>query len=288
MTGTSTTCLYLGTRGGLYRWQARAISPLSSESDAITALGTLPAGHVLAATATGRLLRIDPVGKVVEVASMPGSARVTSLLTVAGPSVGLTTVLALSESGVLFESGDLGVTFRRSREDWLLQAIPHPIETELWLARSADQMLRSNDGARTFKAARGWPSSLRPRLVHYGPPPRAVALAVAWPAAVPPDPSDPSPLWESRDTGQTFHPIPSRLIDRVRDPSGELCAISSWRDGDSDLVALGTDRGELLEWRLGERPATLLADGLPPIESLLALPHRSALDPSSSGIHLLP
>jgi hypothetical protein len=116
-------------------------------------------------------------------------------------------------------------------------------------------------------------------------PHRLFLLASA--AAHPPEPDDPSPLWWSDDAGRSFTAVPSRRLDRVRDPSGEIAALALWRDHDRAFVALGTDRGELLVVR-GDAASDLLADGLPPIVTLAPATAAHALDPSTSGIHLLP
>jgi len=332
MSGAGATALLVGTRAGLYRWQAGAVSPLDAGGEPVTLLASLPGGGSGAGTAAGELLQLGPDGALQRRVATGVREAVTALLHLAGPAPAL---LVGTERGRLLGSRGPGRSFEAipvpvaaeaplrlfavpgrpgsallllagqgvwraadrwgSFEPWLDGGSPkphelavHPVEGELWLAAADDRVLRSTDGARSFRAAAGTGAGLRPRALHFSAAPPHHAFVVTWPRREPPDPVDPSPLCTSRDGGQTFHAIPSHRIDRARDPSGEISAITSWRERGAEVIALGTDRGELLEWRGGERRATLLADGLPPIGALLALPAPSAHDPSTSGVLLLP
>jgi hypothetical protein len=264
---------------------------VSPAAEAITSLLTVPGPEplLLAGTARGSLLASADLGRTFLPAPAIGPAQ-AALTLHAVPGRPRSALALLSGHGVLHAAD-----FRTGFELWtsrdgepLLELCAHPLEGHLWLARTRDRLLRSTDGARAFSPAAGWPADLRPRLLHFSPAPPHPAFAVAWPRPDPPDPSDPSPLWMSRDAGLTFHPIPSRLLDRPRDPSGEITALTSLLDRDAAVVLLASDRGELLEWRRPDLEASLLASDLPPIEILLAVPSPTPLDPSTSGIHLLP
>ena len=255
---------------------------------AIASLFVVPGtSRVLAGTSDGALFVSDDLGfrfrpnerflasgSRVELAGVPGRPR---------------SLLVFTESGIL-HSPDGGGSF----EPWsetpfagLTCVVAHPFEPQLWLAATAAGLLRSLDGARSFRRAVDLPEELSVRALRFDThaPHRLFLLAGA--AAEPPEPDDPSPLWWSDDAGRSFVAIPSRRVDRVRDPSGEIAALTLWRDHDRTHVALGTDRGELLIVR-GDAPSELLADGLPPIVTLAAATAAHALDPSTSGIHLLP
>jgi len=262
----------------------------------VSFLGLPHAGRgtlLLAATSRGRLLESADLGESFRPAVAPTLARPAPLRVVGVPGRPRSALL-LAESGGGWFAPELPGRF----EPWfdgddapILQAVSHPLESEVWLARTRDSVLRSTDGARSFRPVSGWPPGLRPRLLEFcgGPTPRA--FAIAWPPSDPPDPSDPSPLWQSRDAGLSFHPVLSRVIDPPRDPSGELTSIATYRDLRDrvvEFVLLATDRGELLEWTATDRPATLVAGDLPPIDSIVAVPARSAVDPSTSGVYLLP
>jgi hypothetical protein len=245
------------------------------------------AGALLVGTARGRLL----------VSGGPAARPVRSEQVVAGEPAALQ-VLGVPgrPRSVLVVGGGRGTWFvaepDAKLEPWLrapspalLQAVPHDPDGHVWIGRSADRLWRSSDGARSFQPLAAWPQGVSPRFLHAAGPDRVLVLA--HPRRDPPDPSDPSPLWLTADSGLGVHPVASRWIDRARDPSGEITAATSWRERDRVLFALGTDRGELLEWRV-DAPSTLLADGLPPIDVLLAQSASSQVDPSTSGIHLLP
>lgn len=249
---------------------------------------------LLAATARGQLLASVDFAATFQELPLPatsGRSAPVRLYSVPGRP---RAALLLVEGGGTWHAADVQSGF----EPWctaehgdatgLLDLVAHPTEGHLWLARTRDRVLRSTNGARTFDPLAAAPADLRPRALHFSPAPPHPAFVVTWPRSTPPDPVDPSPLWISRDHGQSFHPLPSRLIDRARDPSGEITAITSFRENDSLVVLLGTDRGELLEWRAPDRPATLLASSLPPIQTLLPLTTTVAADPSTSGIYLLP
>ena len=248
---------------------------------------------LLAATRRGRLLESADFGDSFRQVAAPPLASPAPLRVVGVPGRPRSALL-LSDSGGAWLAPELPghfVPWTGATESPILQAAPHPIESELWLARTADAVLRSTDGARSFRPVSGWPADLRPRALHFCSGPSNRAFAIAHPRSAPPDPSDPSPLWQSADAGLSFHPVLSRVIDPARDPSGELTAIASHRDLRDRVVEfllLATDRGELLEWSGGDKPASLLAGDLPPIESILAVPARSAVDPSTSGVYLLP
>lgn len=221
-----------------------------------------------------KMARFPATGARVELAGVPGRSR---------------SVLVFSESGVL-HSPDGGATFESwssTRLDGLACVVVHPFEPQLWLAATREGLLRSLDGARTFRRSDGLPDALRVRSLRFDArtPHRLFLLAIA--PRLPPEPDDPSPLWWSDDAGRTFAPVPSRRLDRVRDPSGEITALTLWRDHDRSHVALGTDRGELLIVR-GDAASELLADALPPIVTLASATAAHTLDPSTSGIHLLP
>lgn len=320
--------VWIGTRDGLLRWQAGGVTPIVSEVavTALALLpggqvaAGLGSGECLVAgrdgrsprritvatdarvssvvalagrsdswwvgTASGALLELRNGGTVVErrwqapagplhVLPIPDRPR-SALLLVAGHGLWL-----LPESG-------REPTRWRDDDVALLAAIGHPFDGQVWLARTASQLLRSIDGARTFRPVAGWPATLRPRAVQFGEHARSDAYALSWPLPLPPDPVDPSPIWKSVDGGQSFHPVPSRQIDTVRDPVGELTCIASWLERGRQVVVLASDRGELLAWDGGAGQATLLADSLPPIDHLLATGPAPLLDPSSSGIFLLP
>jgi len=328
MTGGIAPILWIGTRDGLLRWQAGALTPVVSDV-AVTAIARLAGGRVAAGLAGGQLLVVDRDGHEVRRTSLGVAARATSLAVLAGQGERW---LVGTDRGDLCESRDGGATFEpvwsaaaplhvaavpgRPRSALLLAegtggwlasepdhepqpwidadhgaivaALPHPLDAHVWLARSATQLLRSNDGARRFRPVAGWPETLRPRLLHFTELPRCDAYAIAHPRPQPPDPPDPSPLWRSVDGAQSFQPVATRLIDHARNPVGELTAVASWLERDQRTILLGTDRGELLTWD-GEAGRTLLlADSLPPIDHLLAAGPAPILDPSSSGIFLLP
>jgi len=248
---------------------------------------------LLASTAGGRLLESADLGETFHRAAAPALARPAPLRLVGVPGRPRSALL-VAESGGGWLASELPGPF----EPWfgaleapILQLVAHPVEIELWLARTASGVVRSTDGARSFRPVSGWPADLRPRRLHFGGGPTPRAFALAHPRRDPPDPSDPSPLWQSSDGGLSFHPILSRVIDPPRDPSGELTSLAThrdFRDRNAELVLLATDRGELLEWSGADRPAALLAGDFPPIESILAVPSRSNVDPSTSGVFLLP
>jgi hypothetical protein len=255
---------------------------------AIASLFVVPGTRrVLAGASDGALFVSDDLGlRFHPVERFPASGERLELAGVPGRPHSL---LVFTESGV-FHSPDGGTRF----EPWsetplagLACVVVHPFEPRLWLAATAAGLLRSLDGARSFRRADDLPEELSVRALRFDSraPHRLFLLAGA--AAMPPEPDDPSPLWWSDDAGRSFSPIPSRRIDRVRDPSGEVAALTIWRDHDRSHVALGTDRGELLIVR-GDAPSELLADGLPPIVTLAPATAAHALDPSTSGIHLLP
>lgn len=217
---------------------------------------------------------------------------------IAGAPLQLLAVPGRPRSALLVSAGRGGWLLldpERAPEPWfaadpapLLELQPHPIDGHVWLARSATQLLRSNDGARSFRPVAGWPAGLRPRRLQFARVEPFLAYAIAYPAASPPDPADPSPLWTSNDGGQSFHPVASRWIDQVRNPVGEITALAPLVANDRAALLLATDRGELLRWTSAQQPAHLLADQLPPIEHLLAAGSAPLVDPSTSGIFLLP
>jgi hypothetical protein len=340
--GSGGLAVFVGTRAGLFEWQAGRVTPLSTGSESITALGALRGERLVAGTGSGALLVVDRRGRAVRAASPPSGAAITSLLALPSSPTTEPRLLASTATGTLLEARladsahrrsdalrvelverrvaadpapaqlaavtgrprsaivvatGRGLTFLADAADpsaaaqpWsrepIVELAAHASDASLWLARTPTALVRSNDGARTFRPVTGWPTDLRPRLVHFAA--GDLALAVAFPTPEPPDPADPSPLWTSHDAGLSFHPVPSRTIDRARDPSGEITALATTIDRATTLVLVATDRGELLQWRGTDSPAELLADHLPPVTTLLALRAAPELDPSTSGIHLLP
>ncbi|MBL8843349.1 MAG: hypothetical protein JNL90_17650 [Planctomycetes bacterium] len=245
-------------------------------------LGGTAAGALVEFGSEGpaRAVRFDAPSAPLQVVGVPGRPR-SALLVSAG------------HGGWLVQDPD------RAPEPWfsaptapLLDVTPHPIDGHVWLARTATQLLRSNDGARSFRPVAGWPASLRPRRVAFAPIEPFTAFAIAYPTAEPPDPADPSPLWTSNDGGQSFHPVASRLIDHARDPVGEITALAPLAEHERVALLFATDRGELLRFAAApsapQQPAHLLADRMPPIEHLLAAGTAPLVDPSTSGIFLLP
>lgn len=338
MTTATAPILWIGSRDGLLRWQAGAVTPIIGEA-AVTALARLPGGRVAAGLESGDLVVAARDGTQTRRLARASRAAITSLLTIAGH--GETWWLGTA-AGELLESRDGGAHFElRWRTEggalrvlsipgrprsalllvegsgvWLVSEpgqppqlwsqvtasgsassthpiaalASHPFDGQVWLARTATTLLRSIDGARTFRPVIGWPADRRPRIVHFTDLPRGDAYAISWPPPMPPDPTDPSSLWKSIDGGQSFHPVASRQIDRARNPVGELTAVAAWLEGahDRDVVILGTDRGELLQWDGQDGHCDLLADQLPPIDHLLAAGPAPILDPSTSGVFLLP
>jgi hypothetical protein len=243
--------------------------------------------RVVAGASNGTLFVSDDLGAhFAENPRFPATGGRVELLGVPGRPRSL---FAFTESGV-FHSPDGGATF----ETWssvhlagLTCVVVHPYDSQLWLASTREGLLRSLDGARTFRRAEEFPEELRLRALRFESraPHRLFLLANA--TRMPPEPDDPSPLWWSDDAGRTFTAFPSRRIDRSRDPSGEITTLAVWRDHDRTVAGFGTDRGELLLLR-SDSPAELLADALPPIVTLAAATAAHTLDPSTSGIHLLP
>jgi hypothetical protein len=320
--------VWIGTREGLLRWQAGAVTPVAPDVT-ITALARLPGGRVAAGHAGGELLVVGRDGRVVRRVVLPDQSVPTSILAIAGPvdawwvATKVGHLLEISGGGasvalrwqapdaplfvlpipgrpraaLLLQSG-AGLWLlpdpARAPERWsedgaaILSAAAHPFDGYVWLARTERELLRSIDGGRRFRPIGGLPAELRPRALHWSDQPQGVVLAVAHPSLRPPDPGDPSPVWSSRDGGQQFCPIPSRRIDGVRDPVGELTCAASWTTREGQWFVLGTDCGELLGWDGGNGGAELLCDALPPIDHLLASGAAPLLDPSSSGVFLLP
>ncbi len=253
-----------------------SLLPLGGRSERV--LGGTASGALVELNGDGETRAIDWIapGAPLQVVGIPGRPR-SALLVSAGRGGWFVT-----------EPDQAPQPWFNAADAPLLDTTPHPIDGHLWLARTATQLLRSNDGARTFKPVAGWPASLRPRRVAFMSAPPWHAFAVAFPSGSPPDPADPSPLWTSVDGGQTFHPIESRRIDRARDPVGEITAIAALEEHQHLVVLLGTDHGELLRFAGGQPPAHLLADRLPPIHHLLATGTAPLVDPSTSGVFLLP
>ncbi len=328
MTEQVAAIVWVGTREGLLRWQAGAVTPVASDV-AVTSLSRLPGSRIAAGLASGELLVLGRDGRVLRRVTLPDAAVPTSVLAIAGPVE--TWWLACAE-GSLLELGGGGASIAtrgrapgaplqvlpipgRPRSALLLQpgaglwllaepgrpperwsqdgaairsAAAHPFDGHVWLARTELEFLRSIDGGRSFRPVEGVAPGLRPRALHWSDQPHGVVLALTHPRAAPPDPTDPSPVWSSADGGQRFGPVPSRRIDGVRDPVGELTCAASWSARDGHHIVLGSDRGELLGWCGGDGGAELLCDALPPIDHLLAVGAAPLLDPSSSGIFLLP
>ncbi len=265
-------------------------------SESIASLHWVPgpasrtAGTLLVGTAAGRLLASDDLGATFHRVEPLAHGTAAPLVVVGIPGRPRSALLLVARREILLLADPSGALepWHADGTDALVQLAADPGDAELWLARATHGVARSRDGARTFAAVAGWPAGLRPRALHVAAAPRPRVVVVAWPGTEPPDPSDPSPLWLSADAGLCFHPVASRLVDRARDPSGELTTVASWRERDGGVLAFGTDRGEILAWSDEARPARLLADGLPPIETLLAAPTDATIDPSTSGIHLLP
>jgi hypothetical protein len=260
----------------------------SLAAGAIESLFVVPGtARVLAATSNGALFVSDDLGaSFCESPRFHATGGRLELLGVPGRARSL---FVFAESGV-WHSPDGGTGFEpwsSARLAGLRGVVVHPYEPQLWLASTREGLLRSLDGARSFRLAEEFPAELRVRALRFETrtPHRLFVLANA--TRLPPDPGEPSPLWWSDDAGRTFTAFPSRRVDRLRDPSGEIKALAVWRDHDRTVVALGSDRGELLVLR-GDSAAELLADGLPPIVTLAPATAAHALDPSTSGIHLLP
>jgi hypothetical protein len=324
----TTTALLIGTRGGLFRFQDGIVAPVSGGSDPIESLLPLAGDRLLAGTAGARVLRFESGGRIGPSTGSLAAGAIDSLFVVAGTQrvlaasggalfvsddlgarfhentslrtgggrlelVGVPgrpqSLFVFAESGV-WHSPDGGTSFSEwseARLPGLRCVVVHPYEPQLWIAATRDGLLRSLDGARSFRRVEEFPEELRVRALRFETrtPHRLFLLADA--TRLPPDPEEPSPLWSSDDAGRTFTAVPSRRVDRARDPSGEFVALAVWRDHDRTIVALATDRGEIVIVR-GDAPAELLADGLPPIVTLAPATAAHTLDPSTSGIHLLP
>lgn len=284
------------TAGSLLRSQRDGANWSACHAPAAGAITSIlhPAGAgklVLAGTTTGHLLESHDEGATFSRPAWgPPLQRAPILL--AGISGTPRALLVLHVGRGIWRSAAVGAPFEAWRPADAMPPIAkiasHAVEGQIWLALTERRVVRSTDGARTFNPVAGLPESVRPRELHFASAAKEHAFLITHPPPLPPDPDDPSCVWMSSDAGLTFHPIPSRLLDRARDPSGEFTAISTHRVHHGLAVVLGTDRGELLEWRGGDEPAMLLVDDLPPIETLLSLSAATPLDPTSSGVYLLP
>src|SRR5262245_50482296 len=204
-----------GRDGG---WKAAA----APDAGAIVSLSLVPgsATRVLAGTSRGRLLRSDDLG-----ASFVEDARALSPETAPLELVAIPgrprCVIALFRGGTIHYSSDGGERFQAwgaAGDAPLLFALPDPAEPHLWLGATPSGLLRSIDGARTFRGIDGLPAGLRPRaLVLTSGTPRAWLLA--HPAASACSDEHASVLWTSDDGGLRFAPTPARAIDCERDPT---------------------------------------------------------------------
>jgi photosystem II stability/assembly factor-like uncharacterized protein len=289
--------LLVGTEGsrvlgfGEHGREAPSAGPLSS--DPIASLLLLPGSRrVLAATRGRGLFVSDDLGESFRARPPVGEEGTRlELLSVPGRPQ---SVLAFTDDGV-WHSPDAGESFARWSEPasaalfpGLRCAVVHPDDHRLWLVAARGGLLRSLDGARTFRPVDALaPGTRACALVFERSAPHRLFL-LAESAALPPEPAGPSPLGWSDDAGRSFTFVSSRRLDRARDPSGEITSLAIWRDHDRTLAGLGTDRGELLFWRGGDSEAECIADAFPPIATLAPVAAARALDPSTSGIYLLP
>lgn len=281
--------LQLGGRGR----EMAGTGPLSSEP--VTALLLVPGTRrVLAATRGRGLFASDDLGATFRARPRVGADG--SMLALVGVPGRAHSVLAFTDDGV-WHSPDAGESFERWSAPTdvdlfagLRAAVVHPDDHRLWLVAARGGLLRSLDGGRSWRPADALAPGTRARSLAFEPtaPHRLFLLAEA--PALPPEPAGPSPLAWSDDAGRSFSFIPSRRLDRARDPSGEITSLALWRDHDRTLAGLGTDRGEILVWRGGggDGDAERVADALPPVVTLATVAAARALDPSTSGIFLLP
>jgi len=148
-------------------------------------------------------------------------------------------------------------------------------------------VLRSRDGGQTFSTLEEGPALQRPRgLMVVSTPPYRLFLLDAEPET-PPAEEDPSPLWTSTDDGLSFESFPARVVNRHRDPSGEILTL----DYDAAVRRLfyGTSRGELLSLEVEGAPRSeLIAHDLAPIQVVIVSRADRSIDPSTSGIYVLP
>ena len=163
-----------------------------------------------------------------------------------------------------------------------------PEEADLWLVAGTRELRRTTDGGRTFQPVTLGEPSTGIRAIAVEPCPGGRFVVLCDPR--PPDPKrdDPSPLWISSDGGQSFVVIDADPIDQPRDPCGELLCIALLARGEERALLYGTDRGELLRLRRGRKVAELLATDLPAVLHIEPLVEPDPVDPSTSGIHLLP
>jgi len=265
--------------------------PLSSEP--ITSLLRVPGtNRVLAGLRGGELFMSDDLGTTFHARPRIGAgATHLELLPVSDRPH---SVLAFTDDGV-WHSPDAGESFERWSQPspaelftGLRCAAVHSDDHRLWLVAVHGGLLRSLDGGRTWRPVDALAPGTRARALVFerSAPFRLFLLAES--TALPSEPSGPSPLAWSDDAGRSFHFVSSRRLDRARDPSGEITSLAIWRDHDRTLAGLGTDRGELLVWRGGDSEAEPIANAFPPISTLAPVAAARALDPSTSGIYLLP
>lgn len=281
--------LQLGTDGR----DAPVAGPLSGEP--ITSLLLVPGtNRVLAGLRGGELFVSDDLGATFHARPRVGDGG-THLLLLPVPDRPHS-VLAFTDDGV-WHSPDAGESFERWSQPTpadlfagLRCAAVHPDDHRVWLVAAHGGLLRSLDGGRTFRRVDelvpGTQTRARALVFERSAPYRLFLLAES--TALPPEPSGPSPLGWSDDAGRSFHFVTSRRLDRARDPSGEITSLAIWRDHDRTLAGLGTDRGELLVWRGGDSEAEPIANAFPPISTLAPVAAARSLDPSTSGIYLLP
>lgn len=171
-----------------------------------------------------------------------------------------------------------------SLSETAFQARIHPTDPHLWLIAGKNQLWRSADGGESL--APTTPLLQNPRRILFeAVSPFRVFVLTSQPA-LPPAAEDRSTLWVSNNAGLDFEAFPAGLIDRPRDPSGEItCLVHVPR---TQWVIYATDRGELLSLHLQERRVEMLAEDLPPIATLILTRASELLDPSASGIYVLP
>lgn len=246
------------------------------------------ADETLAYQGDGRLWRytrargLQPAAGQTPFEPWPGQAELTE---VPGPDAGC----------LLCREGDGLYRSRRPFESFeLVRPLPsrairsvaiHPTDADLWLLATSAGLMRSRDRGRTYQpVALPGGSALRTIAFEHSTPHRLFCLAE--PAGSTAARSDPASLLVSKDGGLSVQSWPAGLIDTARDPSGEITAFRI--DSKRQRLYYGTNRGELFYLALRDDRVEAVTRDLPPIQSMILGASSSAIDPSTSGIFMLP
>jgi len=253
----------------------------------ISSLARLPgsSSSLLAGTETGQLLRSNDDGDTfgafgelppgaappgVQISVLPDQPRQVAVLSSRGAEI-----VHLEDQAIELVPGSGGIR----------HLAIHPRDHELWFALTADSILRSIDRGSHWTVASKLQSSPRSIFIERWSPYRILILSRDSDDA--PAHVKESSLSTYDDHERSLRPLPSSVVDRPCDPTGEItCAAFVPAPQDSSFV-YATDRGEVVQVFLSELRAELIASGLPPIHRLLCAP-ADLLDPSRSGIYLLP